>query len=117
MRCPIPNTIHITQLYIPPLHSAGPSLIILEPRLTRPPKPCPCPRVTDKGGNHLDNPRALVMTTRQFPFVTVMSTIIHTITAYVICTHFTPVYCPVPRLRNPQSLLYMYMHNGGFESW
>ena len=30
-------------------------------------------------------------TPRQFPFMTVMSTILHTITADVICTQFTPV--------------------------
>ena len=30
-------------------------------------------------------------TPRQSPFVTVMSTTLHTITADAICTHFTPV--------------------------
>ena len=63
MTFPTSNSINITQLYILPLPRAGPSLTTLETRLTRPRNTSP--RVTDKGGNHPDNPRDLVIRTRR----------------------------------------------------
>ena len=61
MTFPNSNSINITHLYILPLPRA-PSLTTLEHSLTRPRNTSP--RVTDKGGNHPDNPRDLVITTR-----------------------------------------------------
>ena len=64
MTIPTLNSMNIIQLYILPLPRTSPSLTTLETRLTR---PCnTSPRVTDKGGNHPDNPRDLVITTRGF---------------------------------------------------
>ena len=60
MTIPTLNSMNIIQLYILPLPRTSPSLTTLETRLTR---PCnTSPRVTDKGGNHPDNPRDLVIT-------------------------------------------------------